>query len=133
MSLLLKVPEDVHDEIFLKLPAKSILEYGVKESWIKKYTATSTQLPSRITFWKPLWSFENGKVLVEYCLKNLLLCVQSNERVESVVVGVADMFNNRETYVESIVSLGSGTYLEKRITDGNVMNPDYITTLLNDE
>ncbi|XP_026441262.1 F-box protein CPR1-like isoform X2 [Papaver somniferum] len=170
-SLLLNLPEEVHDEIFLKLPGKSILvsseimvnmplpenimprtdysgkvyknvavwgdcigitciwgsvkidvwvmqEYGVKESWIKKYT--TTQLPSRaqeILFWRPLWCFSNSEILIDTGGRRLFLYEPTTERVRLVLVHDFIMSNSRQSYVESIVSLGSATYLEKRITD----------------
>ncbi|XP_026441346.1 F-box protein At3g07870-like isoform X2 [Papaver somniferum] len=99
-------------------------EYGVKESWIRKYT--TTRLPARlqlqeIPFWKPQWCFNNGEILVD-CGRQILLYEPKTGRVTSVVIPDITMGRSRESYVESIVSLGSGTYLEKPITDGVVKN-----------
>ncbi|XP_026424207.1 F-box/kelch-repeat protein At3g23880-like [Papaver somniferum] len=94
-------------------------EYGVKESWIKKYTTTTTRLPRPLyPYWKPLWCFDNGEILVDNSPKHLFLCDPAKGRVKSVVVRDITKANNRESYVESIVSLNSGTYLEKRVTQG---------------
>ncbi|XP_026427137.1 F-box/kelch-repeat protein At3g23880-like [Papaver somniferum] len=99
-------------------------EYGVKESWIRKYT--TTRLPARlqlqeIPFWKPQWCFNNGEILVD-CGRQILLYEPKTGRVTLVVIRDITMGRSRESYVESIVSLGSGTYLEKPITDGVMKN-----------
>lgn len=102
-------------------------EYGVKKSWNKKYTTTTTQVHGPcIPYWQLLWCFDNGQILVENCRRHLLLYHPANESVRSVVVRDITMKNNRESYVESIVSLNSGTYLKKRITDGIVKNSNRI-------
>lgn len=101
-------------------------EYGVNESWIRKYiTIQSHLLPLDILleplgpYWLPLWCFDNGKILVDNCHEELLLYDPINDTVRSVVVRDIIMDDNRESYVESIVSLNSGTYMEKRITMGS--------------
>ncbi|XP_026452710.1 uncharacterized protein LOC113353274 isoform X2 [Papaver somniferum] len=129
MSLLSNLPEGIHDDIFLWLPAESILSCrnmdGVKESWIKKYTTTQLPSPSSdIPFWRPLWYFDNGEILVDNDRRQLLLYNPTTEKVRSVVVREITVANIRQSYVESIVSVGSGTYLEKRITDGVVKNSE---------
>ncbi|XP_026441149.1 F-box protein CPR1-like [Papaver somniferum] len=101
-------------------------EYGAKDSWIRKYTTTQLRLPfplQEIAFWTPLWCFNNGEILVETG-KQILLYEPKTERVTSVVARDIVMDNSRQIYVESIVSLGSGTYLEKLITDEIVKNPE---------
>ncbi|XP_026384729.1 F-box/kelch-repeat protein At3g06240-like [Papaver somniferum] len=98
-------------------------EYGVKDSWIRKYTTTQLSLPlQEIPFWKPLWCFNNGEVLVDTG-RQILLYKPKTERVTSVVVYDIVVDNSRQVYVESIVSLGSCTYMEKPITDEVVKNP----------
>ncbi|XP_026441150.1 F-box/kelch-repeat protein At3g06240-like [Papaver somniferum] len=100
-------------------------EYGVEESWIHIFATTQLPRPSYITpFWKPLWLFDNGEILVDIDGKQLLLCNPTTKTVRSVVVRDIKMDYNREIYVESIVSLGTGTYLEKQITHGVVKNPE---------
>ncbi|XP_026429455.1 F-box protein CPR1-like [Papaver somniferum] len=100
-------------------------EYGVKDSWIIKYTTTQLPLPfslQEIPFWKSLWCFNNGELLVDTG-KKILLYEPKTERVTSVVVRDISINNSRQIYVESIVSLGSGTNMEKPITDEVVKNP----------
>ncbi|XP_026441261.1 F-box protein CPR1-like isoform X1 [Papaver somniferum] len=102
----------------VKIDVWVMQEYGVKESWIKKYT--TTQLPSRaqeILFWRPLWCFSNSEILIDTGGRRLFLYEPTTERVRLVLVHDFIMSNSRQSYVESIVSLGSATYLEKRITD----------------
>ncbi|RZC89444.1 hypothetical protein C5167_026986 [Papaver somniferum] len=109
-SLLLNLPEEVHDVIFLKLPAKFILEYGVNKSWVKKPSATLLRWPG-------------GEFLVDHCGEKFLLC---DPAIGIISVPVCDitMENNRVSYVESISSLNSGKYMEKRITNGILKNPE---------
>ncbi|XP_026441159.1 F-box/kelch-repeat protein At3g23880-like isoform X2 [Papaver somniferum] len=113
-------------------------KYGVKESWIKKYTLTTAQLPSpshKITFWRPLWCFDNGEILVNAEGNQLHLYDPTTERVRSVVIRDITMDNSRESYVESIVSVGSGTFMEKRVTDGDMKNSERqrLSLLFSDE
>ncbi|XP_026412545.1 F-box protein CPR1-like [Papaver somniferum] len=115
-------------------------DYGVKESWIKKFTAIPTSWPSSVLpFWKPLWCYDSGEILVDSNRKMLVLYDPTNKKARSAVVHdikiiacdnvrsvlVLDigMDYNREIYVESIASLNSGTYLEKRIADVIVKIP----------
>ncbi|RZC80190.1 hypothetical protein C5167_042765, partial [Papaver somniferum] len=100
-------------------------EYGVNESWFRKYT--TTQLPLSLypsAFWKPLWCFD-GEVLVDDGTEHFLLFDPTTETFRSVVVSdiAMDSLRNRVTYVESIASLGSGTYLKRQIKDGTGKNP----------
>ncbi|KAI3949336.1 hypothetical protein MKW98_023273 [Papaver atlanticum] len=99
-SLLLNLPEEVHDVIFLKLPAKSILVS------------------------RPLWYYDRGILLVDHCGEQFLLYDPTIGRVSSVPVCDITLGNNRVSYVESISSLNSGKYMEKRITNGIVKNPE---------
>ncbi|XP_026436321.1 F-box protein CPR1-like [Papaver somniferum] len=97
-------------------------QYGVMESWIKKFTMT--QLPCLLLWpWKPLLCFDDGKILVDYYCNQLLLFDPTNETVRSVVVRDIAMDDNRESYVETIASLGSSTFLERKITDETMKNP----------
>ncbi|XP_026424058.1 F-box protein CPR1-like isoform X2 [Papaver somniferum] len=98
-------------------------EYGVRKSWIKLFTTTRLPGSKRMPFWKPLLCFDNGKILVDYGLEQLVLLDTTSEALKPVVVRDITMGDNRESYVETIASLGSSTYLERRITNGTVRNP----------
>ncbi|XP_026436169.1 F-box protein CPR1-like [Papaver somniferum] len=114
--------------------------YRVKDSWFKKYTTTRLPWSSHeIPFWKPLLCFDSGVILLDTGGKELLLFDPTTERVRSVVVrDITAMYSNRESYFETIASLGSTTYLERQITDETVKNPkrqrfSYNTALVNNE
>ncbi|XP_026415918.1 F-box/kelch-repeat protein At3g06240-like [Papaver somniferum] len=94
-------------------------EYGVKESWMKKYTTTRIPavLPGfLIPYWQTLWCFHGEEILVNSCGEDLYLYDPTNERVRSVVVPDVTRTSSQEIHAETIVSLNSGTYLEKQIT-----------------
>ncbi|RZC80191.1 hypothetical protein C5167_042764 [Papaver somniferum] len=99
--------------------------YRVKDSWFKKYTTTRLPWSSHeIPFWKPLLCFDSGVILLDTGGKELLLFDPTTERVRSVVVrDITAMYSNRESYFETIASLGSTTYLERKITDETAKNP----------
>ncbi|KAI3857640.1 hypothetical protein MKW98_028904 [Papaver atlanticum] len=73
--------------------------------------------------WKPLLCFEDGKILVDYEFEDLLILDPTTEAARLVGVRDIPMGDNRESYVETIASLGSSTYLERRVTDWTVKNP----------
>ncbi|XP_026436171.1 uncharacterized protein LOC113334036 [Papaver somniferum] len=87
-------------------------QYGVRESCIRKCDIITTERPPCRWFsdpyWKPLWCFDNGEILVDFFCSELLLYDPPTERVKSVVVHDIIMDDNPESYVESIVSLNSG-------------------------
>ncbi|XP_026425246.1 F-box protein CPR1-like [Papaver somniferum] len=97
----------------VRLDVWVMLEYGVKESWMNLFTTTQLPLSNRMPFWKPLLCFDKEKFLVDYGFHLLVLLDTTNEQVKSVVVRDITMGDNRESYVETIASLGSSTYLEK--------------------
>ncbi|XP_026441147.1 F-box protein CPR1-like [Papaver somniferum] len=106
----------------LRLDVWVMLKYGLKESWTKLFTTTRLPRSNRMPFWKPLLCFNNGKILVDYGLEQLVLLDTTSEALKSVVVRDITMGDNREIYVETIASLGSSTYLERRNTNGTVKN-----------
>lgn len=95
-------------------------EYGVRESWAKHFTITDDQVSVRgSTFFKPIWSIENGEILINTG-QGLVLYDQTNGRVRKVYFPATAMRRNLHglaekvgSYVESIVRLGSGTYVPK--------------------
>ncbi|XP_026415917.1 F-box/kelch-repeat protein At3g23880-like [Papaver somniferum] len=102
-------------------------EYGVEESWMRRYTRTQLiaigemqgeLIGPFVPYNQPLWCFHNGEILINNCRENLRLYDPTNETVRSVVVCDITMDEDRESYVESLVSLGSGTYMEKQIPHG---------------
>ncbi|XP_026417557.1 F-box/kelch-repeat protein At3g06240-like [Papaver somniferum] len=98
-------------------------KYGVKESWTKRFTTPKLPCPSQgLLFWKPLWCFDNGEILIDDDSEQLHLYDPTAERVRSVAVCSIIMGNCRVSYVESISSLNSGKYMEKQIEDGILKN-----------
>lgn len=99
-------------------------EYGVNKSWVKKPSATLLRWPGYVfPYWRPLWFYDSGEFLVDHCGEKFLLC---DPAIGIISVPVCDitMENNRVSYVESISSLNSGKYMEKRITNGILKNPE---------
>lgn len=96
-------------------------EYGVRESWTKQFTITQDQLSIRWDMYKfkPIWSFENGEILIN-THTDLILYDKVSGRVRKVYFpdtalrGNLDILpKNIESYVVSLVPLKSGTYVEK--------------------
>ncbi|XP_026407650.1 F-box protein CPR1-like [Papaver somniferum] len=98
-------------------------EYRVKESWINLFTTSRVPHSNQMPSWKPLLCFDDGKILVDYEFEDLLILDPTIEAARLVGVRDIPMGDNRESYVETIASLGSSTYLERRITDETVKNP----------
>ncbi|XP_026444581.1 F-box/kelch-repeat protein At3g06240-like [Papaver somniferum] len=91
-------------------------DYGVSESWTKVLTISQLTMFTD-PFLKPLWAFENGDVLVHSC-EELSLCSQNNGIIKVLLHG-----NHPESYVESLVSLKSDTYVKRSTTNGIRRNP----------
>ncbi|XP_026381599.1 uncharacterized protein LOC113276237 [Papaver somniferum] len=90
-------------------------DHGVRESWTKQLT-TSTQLSViRYSRCNPIWYLESGEILMQ-APGDLVLYHQKNEKARSVRFYGVDMGMGSigDSYLESVVSLKSGTYVEKR-------------------
>ncbi|XP_026408229.1 F-box/kelch-repeat protein At3g06240-like [Papaver somniferum] len=85
-------------------------DYGVRESWTKQFTCTRLSLTRRLLC-KPIWCLESGEILIQTD-QDLVLYDQRNNTTRNVRICGDTMGSNLETYVESIVSLKSGTYVE---------------------
>lgn len=85
-------------------------DYGVTESWTKQFTSTQLSMTRRLLC-KLIWCLESGEILIQTD-QNLVLYDQKNKTVRNVRICGDTMGSNLETYVESIVSLKSGTYVE---------------------
>ncbi|XP_026379944.1 F-box protein CPR1-like [Papaver somniferum] len=97
-------------------------DYGVRESWTKVFTTTQ-QTITRDPFFKPIWSFENGDILVHSC-KKLTLCNDNNgNTTRKVLFDGINMGSYPESYVESLVSFKSRTYVKQKPTNHNKKKP----------
>ncbi|XP_026441666.1 F-box/kelch-repeat protein At3g06240-like [Papaver somniferum] len=96
-----------------------MLDYGVTNSWTTIFSTTRLSM-TRYQFFKPIWSFRNGDILVYTRDSNQLnLCEQDNGKTRKVLLHGVNMSRYPESCVESLVSLDTGTYVEKRTTNGN--------------
>ncbi|XP_026451632.1 F-box protein CPR1-like [Papaver somniferum] len=81
--------------------------YGVRESWTKKFTSTQFLQPSLAN-----WSLKNGEILIQLQL-DFALYDQKKNRIRILEFNGIDRFNyllQSESYMESLVPLYSGTY-----------------------
>ncbi|XP_026404913.1 F-box/kelch-repeat protein At3g23880-like [Papaver somniferum] len=97
-------------------------KYGERRSWTKQFTTTQLSM-TQYSFIKPIWSYENGEILIDTC-KDLILYDPKcgGVRVERVRDDIKS--RNRGSYVESLVSPKSGIYVEKLTTDGDIKKPE---------
>ncbi|XP_026379932.1 F-box/kelch-repeat protein At3g23880-like [Papaver somniferum] len=96
-------------------------DYGVRESWTKLFTTTQEPI-IHYPFWMPILSLKTGDILM-HSYDGFVLCDPKNGRVGKVssffqenkrIVRVLTMITaHPESYVESLVSLNSGTYVKK--------------------
>ncbi|XP_026459233.1 F-box protein CPR1-like [Papaver somniferum] len=99
----------IHREVW------KMLDYGVQESWTRRYIITHESIIlNHIIFLSPLWSFENGKILLKSFGKLVLYDPEHRSARE---------LNKHSSFtrlaVESLVSLQSRTYVggEARIEE----------------
>ncbi|XP_026439166.1 F-box/kelch-repeat protein At3g06240-like [Papaver somniferum] len=86
-------------------------DYGVQNSGTKRFTITQLPIDKYFSF-QPIWSFESGEVLLD-TTKDLNIYDTKSGKVR---IAMSDTYIsiNREFYVESLVSVKSGTYAEKK-------------------
>ncbi|RZC57321.1 hypothetical protein C5167_004625 [Papaver somniferum] len=108
-------------------------DYGVRESWTKLFTTTQEPI-IHYPFWMPILSLKTGDILM-HSYDGFVLCDPKNGRVGKVssffqenkrIVRVLTMITaHPESYVESLVSLNSGTYVKKpRRQKSRVKSPE---------
>ncbi|XP_026420756.1 F-box/kelch-repeat protein At3g06240-like [Papaver somniferum] len=84
-----------------------IQNYGVRESWIKKFTTTEADITRHPFFLEFHWSFDNGEILVQV-QQQFFLYDQENDRVRWLNINATDdNFScvKSKSDVESLVSL----------------------------
>ncbi|XP_026377778.1 F-box protein CPR1-like [Papaver somniferum] len=90
--------------------------YGVKESWTKLFTTTQEKSIAYPKSLKLYWYFITGDILIQ-AAGRFGLYDQKNDRIRFLNINGLDhapTYLSGETYVESLVSLNSGTYTRKR-------------------
>ncbi|XP_026379934.1 F-box protein CPR1-like isoform X2 [Papaver somniferum] len=97
-------------------------DYGVRESWTKRFTTTTQEPIIQYPYWTPMLSLKTGDILM-YSYDGFALCDPKKERIGKVsgffqenicIVRVLTMITSHpQSYVESLVSLNSGTYVKK--------------------
>ncbi|XP_026439160.1 F-box/kelch-repeat protein At3g06240-like [Papaver somniferum] len=85
-------------------------DYGVQDSWTKQFTITQLQMHKYFSC-KPIWTFENGEILLE-TVKDLIVYDPKSGNIRTAMRDT-DLSVNRECYVGSLISVKSGTYVEK--------------------
>lgn len=93
-------------------------DYGVKESWAKRYTITHEIIIRTTLRWRSIrslsfWSFKNGDVLFMIQGKLVLYDPTDGSAIERDMSGSVSSFGQGVTYFESLVSVKSGTYARK--------------------
>ncbi|XP_026419986.1 F-box/kelch-repeat protein At3g06240-like [Papaver somniferum] len=89
---------------------------GVKESWTKRISITQENI-TRNNYLTLKWDFKNGEILLMG--DDFLFYYDSNRnRDKKVIIRGADLrFVAAENFVPSLVSLNSGTYVERRMLE----------------
>ncbi|XP_026426086.1 F-box protein CPR1-like [Papaver somniferum] len=91
--------------------------YGVREYWTKLFTTTHVNIISYPNSLKFYDSVKNSEILTEVD-KSFALYDRKKDSVRFVYInGVGDFYFSSDSYVESLVSINSGTYMGKEITD----------------
>ncbi|XP_026383223.1 F-box protein CPR1-like [Papaver somniferum] len=84
-------------------------DYGVPESWTKRFIIPQTQArqPFGLNPLRVVWSFRDGKILLLEDKKKLVLYDTKQDTMTSSSATI----HGAENYVESLVSLNSGIYV----------------------
>ncbi|KAI3957194.1 hypothetical protein MKW92_016741 [Papaver armeniacum] len=95
-------------------------EYGVRESWTKMYSVTNHSMMRSMRYLKMvLWDFIHGMLLFLKDDSKLVLYDPKHELAIDMDIGgfsPEDYYSGcMETYLESFVSLNSGTYLGQNV------------------
>ncbi|XP_026441795.1 F-box/kelch-repeat protein At3g06240-like [Papaver somniferum] len=101
----------VHSEIWV------MQTYGVRESWTKRCVITHSRIIKEMYYLRSMWDFKNGEILLMSGSNLVLFDAISGEprRLGKMLKGI-------ENYVESLVSLNSGTYVKKRVNTKRKIN-----------
>ncbi|XP_026420733.1 F-box protein CPR1-like [Papaver somniferum] len=94
-------------------------DYGVRESWTKRYTVETITGP----YWRPIWYFRTGEIVFAGS-GGLFWYSPEYGRVRRPNISKSTGVLEEEIYFESLVSLNSRTYVEGRRT--NSQNSDII-------
>ncbi|XP_026379848.1 F-box/kelch-repeat protein At3g06240-like [Papaver somniferum] len=88
-----------------------MLEYGVRESWTKRYVIGHESLIHKQFFFRIVWSFENGKMLFLNGDGLVLYDLKYGSATELILPNNPFLyFIHTKSYFESLVSPNSGTY-----------------------
>ncbi|XP_026389160.1 F-box protein CPR1-like [Papaver somniferum] len=104
--------------IWIHCEVWKMLDYGVQESWTRRYIITRESIISdHILFLSPLWSLENGKILFKSYGK--LVLYDPEHRSARELNKHSNFTRLAVNYFESLVSLQSRTYVggEARIEE----------------
>ncbi|XP_026377070.1 F-box protein CPR1-like isoform X1 [Papaver somniferum] len=95
-------------------------EYGVRESWTKRYTITHEKITKKITqrtsYLKFMWYFDNGVILFTHWGKLVLYDQKHGSAVERSMNSLLHIMSE-ENYSESLAILNSETYVGGRTTN----------------
>ncbi|XP_026377721.1 F-box/kelch-repeat protein At3g23880-like [Papaver somniferum] len=116
----------VHKSLDRAAEVWTVQDYGVRESWTKLFTTTQKPITKYTFLSIPMLSLKTGEILI-YSYDGVILFDPKNEKVGNVSSffqksAFSDrllmmMIAHPESYVESLVSLNSGTYVKKPIRD----------------
>ncbi|XP_026377556.1 F-box/kelch-repeat protein At3g06240-like [Papaver somniferum] len=101
----------LHKTYGVKVDVWVMQEYGVKESWTKKFTITQKSITETGRL-KIVCEFQNNEIIFD--TDTCLVYYDPNNNIDKRLrIHGASMYQGVEQYVTSIVTLGSGTYVEK--------------------
>ncbi|XP_026377944.1 F-box/kelch-repeat protein At3g06240-like [Papaver somniferum] len=83
-------------------------EYGVKDSWSRHFSVTLRSVDDSLL--RTMWSFRNGKILLKTS-SGLVLYDPKNASTRETYIRHQMLGGELKIYVESLVSLNSGTYV----------------------
>ncbi|OVA01216.1 F-box domain [Macleaya cordata] len=88
-------------------------DYGVRESWTKLFTIALQTVVQSFQYLRLIQCFNNGEILLQKDNNALVLYNPKHERTRILKIrGIPKRFET-VTYVGSLVSLNSGTYVEQ--------------------
>ncbi|XP_026434338.1 F-box/kelch-repeat protein At3g06240-like [Papaver somniferum] len=87
-------------------------EYGIRESWTKRYVITHDRILKHDCFLSLLWSFKNGEILF-FIPGNLILYNPMHASIREPNIFIQTHLYATRNYFESLVPLNSGTYVQR--------------------
>lgn len=107
------------DEVCVKLWVMQ--DHGDRESWTKRYTITN-EIVTDFCCMKIMWKYKYGEILFMDGSRLILYDPKHGTAVERVVTSLVGITAEKK-YLETLVSLNSGTYVGRGQREESVESP----------